>query len=263
MPARHAWVSLSLLCFASVVAPASDPPVPTPATTLWQKGQEALRDDAPDKAIAWFEESLRLDPGLACNHLSLAASFVALGRDEQAADSLARYLAAQPDHHVVRAHYAELLLRLSRPAAARGQFERFIVDAQKDEKLARQHLIHCHSRLMEIAEAAEDAYAEHLHRGIGLYLLAVQRSQLPEIDGVLPTEGLLCRAAGELALAWKERPDEARPCWYLHVVWSQLAQAKPAARWLRAAEDSAPFGDLTPSEQASLQLACRRTAAHR
>ena len=58
-----------------------------------------------------------------------------------------------------------------------AQFERFVADIQDNQDLAGQHLVHCHSRLMEIARAAEDAYSEHLNRGIGLYLVAVQRNR--------------------------------------------------------------------------------------
>ena len=73
----------------------------------------------------------------------------------------------------------------------------------------------------------------------------------------LSTEALLCKAAAELGLARMKRPSEARPCWYLHEVWSRLAQQHPAARWLRAAEAAAPFSYLTPAEQRDLRLACR------
>jgi hypothetical protein len=197
-------------------------------------------------------------PRLGPNHLSLAAAFIAQGHDEQAAPHLARYVEAQPDHLVIRAHYAELLLRLGRPAAARAEFERFIADVQDHDDLARPHLVHCHSRLMEIAEAEHDDYAEHLHRGIGLYLLARERELLPEPDGDLSAEGLLFRAAGELTLARLRRGDEARACWYLHAVWGRLAQRQPALRWLRTAEEAAALGGLTPAEQRDLQLAWHR-----
>jgi hypothetical protein len=171
---------------------------------------------------------------------------------------MARYLHVQPDHVVIRAHYAELLLRLRQPGEARTQFERFVADIQDRDDLARQHLIHCHSRLMEIAEGEEDGYAEHLHRGIGLYCLARERERLPDPEGELSAEGLLFRAAAELTLARLQRSDEGRACWYLHEVWSHLAQQQPALRWLRAAEDAAGMGDLTPAEQRDLQLAWQR-----
>jgi hypothetical protein len=111
---------------------------------------------------------------------------------------------------------------------------------------------------MEIAEAEEDEYGEHLNRGIGLFLLGRQRVVLADAEARLSAESLLFKAAGELMLARVRRPDEARPCWYLHEVWSQLAQSQPAARWLRAAEAEAPFSYLTPAERRRLQLATRQ-----
>jgi hypothetical protein len=150
---------------------------------------------------------------------------------------------------------------LGRPHEARDQFERFVVDAQTRPPLAQEHLVHCHSQLMEIAESQEDEYGEHLHRGIGLYLLAKERAALSEADGEMSTEGMLCRAAGELTLASHGRPDEARPCWYLSVVWTELAQRRPAIRWLHAARAAAPFTYLTPGERAALRLASRQDAA--
>src|SRR5262249_28308541 len=144
---------------------------------------------------------------------------------------------------------------------AREQFERFESDIQDHETLARQHLIHCHSQLMDIAAAIEDEYAQHLHRGIGLYWLARQPAHGEnEEDDRRASGGLLSRPAGEWMRARRERPDEARPCWYLHEVWSCLGQKQPATRWLRAAENAAPFSYLTSAEQRSLHLACRRQA---
>ena len=110
---------------------------------------------------------------------------------------------------------------------------------------------------MEIAEKEDDDYAAHLHRGIGLYLLAGQRELLPDDDDGMSAESLLCKAAGELTLARRERPEEARPYWYLFAVWSHLAQRQPAARWLRAADSAAAFSYLTPAERRGLQLAVR------
>jgi predicted Zn-dependent protease len=211
-----------------------------------------------DGAIAAYRESLRLDPALCRNHLSLAAACLEKGDDTAAADQMGEYLRKQPDHLAVRVHYADLLLRLGRPVPAREQYERFVADAQSRPVLADEHLVHCHSRLMEIAESQDDDYGEHLNRGIGLYLLAKQRQVLGEVNSDLSAEAMLCKAAGELTLATRGRPDEARPCWYLSAVWTELAQRRPAARWLRAAEEAAPFTYLTPGERDSLRLACRQ-----
>src|SRR5438067_711414 len=95
---------------------------------------------------------------------------------------------------------------LRRPRAAVCLFALlFVPEAQDDDALAHQHLVHCHSRLMEIAEGAEDDYGEHLHRGIGLYLLACQSEDL-EADGRLSVEGTLFKAVAELTLARLPHP---------------------------------------------------------
>jgi tetratricopeptide (TPR) repeat protein len=230
---------------------------PLSAQRLWEQGQDAMREGRTDAAVGLYERSLAIDPTLVNDHLSLAAAFLDKGDDERALPHLALYVAAKPHHFAVRAHYAELLLRLGEYRAAVVQYERFDADVQEHEDAAKQELITCHSRLMEIAEEHDDAYAAHLHRGIGLYLLACQGEQALPDDESLSTESLLCKAAGELTLARRQRPEEARPCWYLFAVWSRLSQRQPAARWLRAAEEAAPFSYLTPAERRNLQLAAR------
>jgi tetratricopeptide (TPR) repeat protein len=229
-----------------------------PALQMWLRGQRAMAEGQAEQAIASFQESLRLDPTLARNHLSLAAAYLAQGSDAEAEPHLARYLDAQPDHLVVRINYSNLLLRLGRTHDARTQLERFIAEVQDHDTLAHQHLVASHSRIMEIAQGEEDRYGEHLHRGIGLYLLACRRAELAEDGGPLTVQELLCKAAAELTLARRERPDEARPNWYLHEVWDQLAQQQPALRCLRLAARAAPFTYLTPAEQRKLHLACHR-----
>jgi tetratricopeptide (TPR) repeat protein len=259
MRLRAAAVVVCLCCLGS--DPTSPAPPGNSAMGLWEKGQQAMLDGNADAAMAAYRESLRLDPGLSRNYLSLAAACLEKGQDTRAADFLADYIRRQPDHFLVRLHYADLLVKLGRPKDARAQFQQFIADAQPRPELARDHLIHCHSQLMELAEADSDDYGEHLHRGIGLYLLARQRAELPESAVGLSEEGLLCKAAGELTLAYRARPEEARPCWYLSAVWTELAQRRPAGRWLRSADAAAPFTYLTPSERESLRLACQRAEA--
>ena len=254
MTTHLARVGALLFCLAAVPAPGAEP---ASAQRLWEQGQDALRDGRTDEAIRMYERSLALDPNFANNHLSLAAAYLGKGDDERASEHLACYLAARPHHGTVRAHYAELLLRLGRTDAGRQQYERLVADAQDQGAPAQDQLIHCHRRLMEIAEQEDDDYAAHLHRGVGLYLLARQQELVPVAGDGVSAEGLLCKAAGELTLARRLRPDEARPCWYLSQVWSRLDQRQPAARWLRAAAAAAPFSYLTPAERRGLELAAR------
>jgi tetratricopeptide (TPR) repeat protein len=237
----------------------------TPARQLWQRGQLALDRDRFEEAIGHFELSLRLDPSLVQNHLSIAAAHLALDQQDKAAPHLAAYLAARPQHFLIRWHYAEVLLGTKHPGEARSQLEQFVAAAQEHPGIAEEHLVACHTRLMEIAEGQNDDYGEHLNRGIGLYLLAQKQLALPGAPSAEMVEELLCKAAAELTLARLSRPGQARPCWYLYGVWTGLAQRQPAERWLRAARHVGPLSDLTPAEQRDLCLAAaeRRLERHK
>jgi tetratricopeptide (TPR) repeat protein len=225
------------------------------AVHLWAEGQAKMQDGRHDEAITDYERSLAVQPARPQSLLSLAAAELEKGDEVAACRHLAQYVAARPQDLKVRAYYAELLLRLRLAPAAREEFERYDADAQDQGPSAAKQLIHCHSRLTKIATEQEDEYAEHLHRGIGLYLLGQARAQLPDPEGELPAEGLFCKAATELTHARLQRPDEARPWWYLYEVWSRLGQTQPAKHSLAAATDAAPFSYLTPAEKRSLQLA--------
>ena len=249
MPASFPWIGLLLL----LAPPPADSA--SPGWELWQRAQAELCDGQADRAIELYQRSLAADPHLTRNYLGLAAAWLDKGEDARACLHLTLYVAAHPEHFSVRVQYAELLRRLKRLKEARDEFERFVADVQDHKEAADLHLLHCHSRLMELAADREDEYDEHLHRGIGLYLLAAQHS---DQVGTESAEGLLCKAAAELTLARQARPEEARPLWYLHEVWSRLAQSQPAARSLRAAAAAAPFSYLTPAEERGLFLACRQ-----
>lgn len=193
------------------------------------------------------------------NHLTLAASQLEKGDEAGACAHLALYLASHPEHTVVRVHFAELLLRQNHRDAAREQFERFESESQEQAGVSIGQRIRCESRLATMAEAREDEYEEHLHRGIGLYLLASERMGQPEDARELRVEALLFKAASELSRARSLSPQEARPNWYLHEVWSRLGQRHAALRRLRAAEAAADFTYLTPTEHRDLLLARQRT----
>jgi tetratricopeptide (TPR) repeat protein len=233
----------------------ANPPANTPAYNAWQQGQQALDGDRFDEAIGQFQLSLRLDPTLVQNHLSLAASYLALDQKRQALPHLAAYLAARPQHFIIRWHYAEVLMNTDHPDAARKELEQFMALAQEHPRIADEHLIACHTRLMELSERLGDDYGERLNRGIGLYLLAKKRAEPRDEESLRIAEELLCKAAAELTLARLHRPGQARPCWYLHGVWVSLGQRQPADRWLRAAGRCGPLSDLTPAEQRELYLA--------
>src|SRR5262249_52649576 len=122
-PPRLCLCVLGLRCRPPSARPADPAPPPRRA---WAEGPEAPPRGETDRASAAYRRSLELDPTLARNHLSLAAAHLGEGRDGEAAEHLAAYVRAEPGHVTVRGHYAELLLRLGRPEAAREQFERLV-----------------------------------------------------------------------------------------------------------------------------------------
>ncbi len=249
---RLAWL-LALVCCGCRLVETN--PGPAQAERLWQAGQAAMQAGQPDEAITLYHQSLAHDGQRHRNHLSLAAAYVEKGDDAKACAHLGKFLDANPGHINARLYYAELLLRLKRLAEAQQQFERVIADSQEEREPDLSHLVHCHSRALEVAERLEDDYLAHLHRGIAMYLLAQARLRIADPSGELPADALLCKAAGELAQARSRRPQEARPCLYLYSAWRQLAQQQQAHRWLREACRTAPFSYLTPAEHTRLQLA--------
>jgi tetratricopeptide (TPR) repeat protein len=259
MALRSCWTMVCLLAVGCQVLPVLESgPDSGQGAQLWQQGQTAMAEGRPDQAVAFYEQSLAADPSLTRNHLSLAAAYLESGKDAEACVHLAWYVAAHPDQWTIRTHYAELLLRLHRFHQGRQEYEQLIAEMQEQGDQELRNLIHNHTRLMELAEAEEDEYGRHLQRGIGLFLLARERAAVAEPDGAMPVEGLLCKAAGELTMARSLKPGEARPHWYLYAVWEKLAQKQPALCSLREAGAAAPFTYLTPAEQRSLELACRR-----
>ncbi len=272
MPASSTRVARLGILTAAILGAATwtsaAPPAPPQAARsdyarqLWDQGQAAMRVGQVKAAIDFYQQSLAADPGMVRNHLSLAAAYLEAGEPESSCVHLASYLHYYPEHVVVRVHYAELLLRLERLTEAREQYERFADDCPGRDGNDLKQLIHCHSRLMEIAEAVDDEYGRRLHRGIGLLLLAKERAAAGDWGDDQPPEALLCKAAAELTQARLERPDQARPSWYLYQVWSKLGRRQPALRSLREADEAAPFSELSPAEQTALAMARQREGDH-
>ena len=158
---------------------------------------------------------------------------------------------------MIRAYLAEILFKQKRYLDAQDHFEHFIADAQNVEGPARKQILHCHTRLMEIAQERDDSYGEHLHRGIGFVLLARQLETASAGGEAEPgfRERLLCKASAELTRAAKLRPDEPRPPCYLFEVWTKLDQPRSADKSLRTAKHLAALLPLAPSEQRALVLA--------
>jgi len=215
------------------------------------------KNDDPVIALAAHEEAApRPAAASSDDSLILAAGCIEKGDPAGAAEHLKKHVRMHPDQLMIRAYLAELLLKLSCLPDAQFHFEQFLADAQDSDGPARQKILHCHTRLMEIAQRRDDLYRERLHRGIGFVLLARQldSEKTDDVEGGF-RERLLCKASVELASARKLRPDEPRPCWYLAEVWNKLHQYRSAEKALRNAKSLAALLPLPPAEQRALALA--------
>jgi tetratricopeptide (TPR) repeat protein len=189
------------------------------------------------------------EPVVEKDHLALAAEQLDRGDDAAALPHLKAHVKAHPDAVMIRAYLAELHLKLGNPTASRTEFERVIAAAQgAPPGPARRHLVHCHTRLMEIAQADDDAFAEHLHRGIGLLLLVRQWDYDPERRDDVASEQTLSKAAAALRKARDERPGDARANLYLADVYERLGSPSAARAARRGARAALPDASLTAWE---------------
>lgn len=246
-------------CQSVSPAPAPPPPPARPATVrpLAPPTESPVR---PAVRVAPAPEPPAPEPPAPEDDpLSLAADCLEQGDLAAASRHLGAHVRRHPDQVVFRAQLADLLARQDRLPEAQAHFEAAAAQAQDGPPVVRRELVHYHTRLMEIAQQRADDYSEHLHRGIGLYLVA---ARLAERDGEAgDVERLMCKAMKALTAAQEKRPDDARAPWYLYRVWTHLDQPRPAAKALRQATAAAPFSTLTVAEARELSLAGRPEVA--
>jgi tetratricopeptide (TPR) repeat protein len=238
--------------------PASAPlPPPTPTRTAARVAESPapMPPKAPDPPPTPAKETVAVEPPTPDDPLALAADCLERGDLPAAARHLEAHVREFPDQVIFRAQLADLLARMERLPDAQAHFEAAAASAQDGPPVLQKERVHYHTRLMEIAQERHDDYAEHLHRGIGLYLVAVRLVGRDGDAGEI--ERLLCKAALALQDAQATRPDDARAAWYLYKVWSQLDQPRPAAKALRQAAAAASFSTLTPVEARELALVSR------
>jgi tetratricopeptide (TPR) repeat protein len=179
------------------------------------------------------------------DHVSLAADCLDKNDPDGAIQHFSAHLHAHPEQLMFRAYLAEQLFRLKRYDAARPEFEQFITEAQATTGPPREHLVHCHTRLMTIATEQNDSYREQLHRGLSLIELA---EQWTEAD---PKAMALRKAGDALREACEQRPTCPRVQLALARVY--VAQAQPeSARVARERAKAAPPHSLTDAEKAAL-----------
>lgn len=222
---RGAAVLVGLIAVAGCVAPLAWPDDHDPATRV-------LTDDgSPEDSLAKAAECLdRGDEAAALPHLRA-------------------HVRTHPEAVAIRGHLAELLFRAGQADESRSHFERYVADAQRLSGPAHERLVHCHTRLMAIAEDAGDAYHEHLHRGIGLVLLVKRWEADAERYDEVAAEQTLAKAVAALRSAVAERPGDARAHLYLAEAYRRLGQATAARSALRMAKAGLPDAAVTATER--------------
>ncbi len=225
--------------FGPVPTETPNEPAPVPGGPLAEREEYSV-----------LSRSERTTP--ATDSLAEAADCLERGDSVGATRHLARHVAQHPDQVVFRLQLAELYFRKDELAEAARHYESGIACAQSGPPAVRKQLIHCHTRLMEIAQARSDEYGEYLHRGVGLLLVGEQLTGQSDSSEV---ERLLCKAATALKRAQELRAGEARPAYYLHRVWERLDQPRAADRAIAQARAAAPFSELTPSEASAVARA--------
>jgi len=230
----------TILCACVVFAGCHALPDPVP-----------IQKEQPPEPVAKAEPSPSFEED---DGLTMASRCLERGDSKQAVQHLRKHIASNPDQVMIRAYLAELLMKSNQIDEARTEFTRFIADAQEQDGPAKKHLVHCHTRLMEIAVERDDEYSERLHRAIGLILLARHQVLTKSSDDESLTEQMLFKAVSELQTAQKAKPTEARPSWYLYEAFTLLNQRQAAEKALRVARSNAAFAELTPTERQSLAM---------
>jgi len=189
-------------------------------------------------------------PDFEIDHLRAAALLVDRGELAPAIPHLQAHLKQHPDAPMIRAYLAELLLKTGHNAEAKIHYERFIRDAAEQDGLSQQHLVHAHTKLMELAADADDEFGEYLHRGIALLLLASQSTETESLN-----EQTLHKAAVALKAAIRINADDPRPLLPLHVVQSKMDQPGAARQTLTKLRATLHDPVWSPSERERIRTA--------
>jgi tetratricopeptide (TPR) repeat protein len=197
--------------------------------------------------------TVRSAPPTDDDHLAKAAACLDRGDEPAALPHLVAHVQARPDAVMIRAYLAELLLKLGREDESRRHFERYTRDAAGLTGQPQRHLVHCHTRLMEIAERRNDPFGESLHRGIGLVLLVRQWDAEPDPGAPGLTEQTLTKAAVALREARTRKPSDPRVHLYAAEVYWRLGQPSAARAAARLAKALLPDPWVTDDERELLE----------
>ena len=167
--------------------------------------------------------------------LDLAAAAIATSDGPAAIAALERYAQLRPAAFTQRVHLAELYAGANRPDDARLALESLLADLPAGAPSLPVRT-HCHTRLMRLAEARGDDFAEHLHRAAGLVALVAKWDADATNRDEATAERTLSQALAAARTATTLRP-ESRAAWeVLAAIYARLGEdeaAKGAGRRAR------------------------------
>jgi Tfp pilus assembly protein PilF len=216
-------VGIILILFTAALAAAQ---TPDPAYAPLEKAYDALRVKDYDRAIAAFEQAVKIAPDRPAMRKDLAYTLLKIGENEAARDQFAEAMRLDPRDDHVALEYAFLSYETKRQATARRIFDRIrktgnatAADAFENiERPLREGI----ARWTKALEMSPDNFSAHEE----LARLAEQRDELP-------------LAAEHYQKAWTLRPDHRALLLDLGRVFTQMQRADEANAALLAASRGA------------------------
>jgi hypothetical protein len=193
-----------LLCGSLVALSACEsvrhtaPPVPAPTAPRVAPAAAKPGPPAPSADVLRASARVPAEPQAApYDPLARAAECISRNELSAAATHLEAHMRAHPDQPLYRLQLADLHTRTANTEAATEHLERFVCDAQSPA--LRKYLPDAHTKLMGLAQARGDRFAELLHRGAGLLALLVELDADPQRDADF-CEEVLCKALRALGV---------------------------------------------------------------
>ena len=257
---RLGWLALTAVVIAGCESLKENPSVTSGTGVVSVADAREASAAVPVAAIAPVAQDSGLAvPGAASpdsldDPLTLAAECLERGDQPAAVTHLDAYVRLHPEQIMFRAHLAELLLKLDRLEESKRQFEEFIFAAQEATGPPRSHLVHCHTRLMEIGQREDDGFDEAFHRGVGLLLLMKQQEAASDRPDGGMMEEILCKALAALHEAKELQPEDSRVHFYLAEAYDRAGNRRAADVARAAARNHAFHSSVTPQEHRRLSL---------
>jgi Tfp pilus assembly protein PilF len=216
-------IGIILILFTAALAAAQ---TPDPAYSALEKAYKALQTKDYDRAIAAFEDALKIAPDRPAMRKDLAYTLLKIGESEAARDQFAEAMRLDPRDDHVALEYAFLCYETKQQAIARRIFDRIRKTGNATAEQAFENIdrplregIARWTKTLEISPDNFSAHEELAH-------LAEQRDELP-------------LAAEHYQKAWTLRPDRRALLLDLGRVFTQMNRPEEANAALLAASRGA------------------------